>query len=484
MADHRYVETISFLERELESKSSGAPSLTLRLLLVDAYLSVGNIDQASAAIAATELSALSPAARKAVDKRKVRLSELRALFMPPDSSIDTLSSPDSPPDELSTEGKEEILVSNSYFETDLRQVLTDLSMETGIPILWDNTVQGLVTFEAVDKPLEDLLRSILLPAGYIYSLQKGTYFVGSPKPQDPAFGLLSMTEVISLSNIGAVEGIALLSDYFKPYVNASKTANTVCITAPPNIVERIRADLSQIDRPPTQILIEVVVTEISTDALRQIGIDWSLLGTSTNQTWKVATDHTDVDGAAIIGDFTRLGYNLGEYSVDLVASLEALVQSGEAHIRANPRIATLNGRTAEIGMTKDQYFVIATSSSEFYQYNTLQAVSSGIKLEITPYASSSGEITVHVKPEVGDVVGEGANNLPEINRRTASTTLRVKDGETFTIGGLTIQQAKQIRKKVPILGDIPILGWFFRYNETKQKNTQIVIFITPRILPG
>ncbi|MCK4409897.1 MAG: hypothetical protein KAW67_07415, partial [Candidatus Eisenbacteria sp.] len=72
----------------------------------------------------------------------------------------------------------------------------------------------------------------------------------------------------------------------------------------------------------------------------------------------------------------------------------------------------------------------------------------------------------------------------EISRRTASTTVRVSDGETFTIGGLSIQQEIVVHKKVPLLGDIPILGSIFRYEETSMRDSQIVIFITPHILKG
>jgi len=109
-------------------------------------------------------------------------------------------------------------------------------------------------------------------------------------------------------------------------------------------------------------------------------------------------------------------------------------------------------------------------------------VTSGIKLEITPYASKDREITVEVKPEVGDVVGEGSEGLPEISVRSASTSVRVKDGETFTIGGLNLEMEKKIRKKLPLLGDLPLFGYLFRYDESQVSETEVIIFITPQIL--
>jgi type II secretory pathway component GspD/PulD (secretin) len=484
LSEYRYVEAASFLVRELETLPAGTPRLSLLLLLADAQMGVGDLDAAAGTLGEAGRHSAGGAANNAIAARTSRLTKLRHLLAPPSLPETALDSTESQGDTTLVVEQQEYLITNSFFETDLRQVLTDLSMETGIPIVWDATVEGLVTFEAIDQPFEDVLRSILLPSGYVYSSQQGTYFVGSPSPDGPAFGLLSTTEVVSLSNIEATEAIRLLSDFFQPYVNANTTGNVVCITAPQSYVERIRSDLAKIDEPPTQILIDVVVSEISTDALRKIGLDWSFLGIDGDETVSIGTDHTDVGGAALIADITSLGVDIGSYTVDLAASLEALVQTGEARIRANPRIATLNGRTAEIGMTKDQYFVIATTTSEYTTYSTLQAVSSGIRLEITPYASASGEITVHVEPEVGDVVGRGEDDLPEISRRTASTTVRVKDGETFTIGGLSVQQEIVVQKKVPLLGDIPLLGAIFRYEEKSMRDNQIVIFITPHILKG
>ncbi len=479
----RYVEAASYLRTALRTLPEGAPRLPLILLLADAQMGIGDVEGARETLMEADGLAITTSQNKAVEKRHTTLSNLP---IPPRSPIpvsDSLMLAQML-EELEAEAwvMPVAYITNSFFETDLRQVLTDISMESGVPILWDATVQGLVTYEAVEQPLEVVLKAILMPAGYSFSFQDGAYYVGSSSPKDPAFALLSGTEVVTLSNIGATEAISLLSDYFEPYVKASKTANTVCITAPLPIIDRIRSDLAVLDEPPVQILIEVVVCEFSVDALRKMGLDWSLTQSTRNPTWSVGTDHTDIERAAITGTYTELSKDIGKYTADLTASLEALVESGDAQIRAKPRITTLNGRTAEIALTRDQYFVIQTGTGQFYQYAQLQAVTSGIRLEITPYASETDEITVYVKPEVGDVVGQGAEGLPEITNRTASTSVRVQDGETFTVGGLNLQREKTIRRKVPFLGDIPLLGYLFRYDQREVKDTEIIIFVTPYLL--
>jgi len=482
LSENRYAEAASYLELQLKILPTTTNRLPLMLLLADAQLGQGYLDDARQTLTEAESLVAKPSNQRAIESRSKKLAKLQTQqpVILPDAYIDTSAAV------LDLEMPQSAVtnapITNSFFETDLRQVLTDLSMEAAVPILWDATVQGLVTYEAKEQPLENVLKAILLPMGYTFSFQDGAYFVGSAKPEDPAFGLLSKTAVVTMANLDATEAIGLLSEYFKPYVKASKTANLVCITAPPNWIERIKSDLATLDLPPDQILIEVIVTEINKDALREIGIDWSLEGRRNNPIWNIGMDSANIADPSLLYNYTETALKIGDQYVDLTARLEALEQSGKATIRANPRITTMNGRTAQIAITKDQYFIIQTGSSQYYQYNTLQSVSSGIKLEITPFTAPSGEITVYVKPEVGDVVGKGQNDLPEISKRSASTSVRVRDGQTFTIGGLSLQADKNTRKKVPFLGDIPILGYLFRYDKMEKQDTEIVIFVTPHIL--
>ncbi len=477
MHERRYAEAGAYLRTALQTLPGGESPFPLILLLADAQLTIGDRAAAQATLNEAEARAITEAQKKAVTVRFRRLSELPHVSAVADQAgTEDLSSEDS----LT---QPQALVTNSFFETDLRQVLADLSSQTGVPIVWDAATQGLVTYEANKQPLEDVLKAILTPLGFSFRRDEGTYFVGSSSPKDPAFAMVSETRVVTLSNMDAEIAIGLLSDYFDPYVKADKTTNTVCITAPATIATRIEQDLKLLDKPPPQILIEVIVCELSKDALYKMGLDWSLTRTAgSNPSWSIGTNHTDIPNAAPSGSYTDIGYKIGKYTADLTASLEALESSGDAQIRAKPRITTLNGRTAEISLTRDQYFIIQTGSSQLYQYNTLQAVTSGIKLQITPYAAESGEITVYVKPEVGDVVGEGAQGLPEINKRAASTSVRVHDGETFTVGGLNIQRQKNIRRGIPFLSDIPFLGYLFRYSEHEAVDTEIIIFVTPYLL--
>lgn len=377
------------------------------------------------------------------------------------------------------------VVTNVWFETDLRQVLIDISQETAIPIVWDKTVEGLVTYEAMDTPLTKVLEDILFSNGYVYVLRDSTYYVGSAGVESLSFNILSETRTLQLSNMKAEEAVKLLPDSFRPYVKATNTSNTVCVTAPTAVAGRIIRDLKAIDAPVPQIEIEAVVVEFSTSAIRKLGVDWSLNGMSGGKTKASLSVSTPEMGDAVLAlDYLREAYKIGGKTADLAIALRAMADEGVAKIRATPQVRTLNGHTATLGITKEQYFFITPEEvGQYWGYwSRLETISSGIQLEITPYADSLGYITVNVKPQVDDVVGEGASGLPEISRRTANTTVRVKDGETITIGGLRVHDRKSVRRRVPILGSIPILGLLFGRTEKEVIESELVIFITPRVL--
>lgn len=161
--------------------------------------------------------------------------------------------------------------------------------------------------------------------------------------------------------------------------------------------------------------------------------------------------------------------------------MKLLCETNSATILANPRVTAMDGKKAEIKVTTEEYFKITTGPAQ-YAYATIEAIESGIMLEMTPHIGTGGEITLEVTPEVSDVVGVGAEGLPMITRRKAATTVRVKDGGTVVIGGLANSTTHDMVSKVPLLGDIPVLGGLFKSTEAKRSTRDILIFITPRLL--
>ncbi len=212
-------------------------------------------------------------------------------------------------------------------------------------------------------------------------------------------------------------------------------------------------------------MLEAMILEISQDDLKDIGFNFATrflqFSTTTGST----------------GNFAY-----SSIANDELVQISALVQKGAARLRANPRIATGDGQTAEMEVGRENYFTIVTGSANF-AYNTLEVIRSGISLRITPRILDDGnEVVALVEPEVRDVTGRGVNGLPEITFRRAATNVRVKNGESIVIGGLLNDFDTTTQSKIPVLGDLPLVGKLFRGTNTRHTKTETVIIITPRVL--
>lgn len=375
-------------------------------------------------------------------------------------------------------GKEEgELVSNSFFETDIREVLRDISAQTGVKIIADETVQGSISIELKEVPLEDALQMVLSIGNYTFKkMPEGYFLVGLCTPNSPSFNRLSVSEYFRPNYLKARELQSLVSEFYKPYLQINEDVNTLIITASPEIVKRLKEDLVKFDQPQRQVMLEAVVIELSEEGKKSLGVTWgSMLDGGFSVYAPSDASYTKASTGITSYEFS------GTMSTDLLMRINTLIYKGKAKIRANPRVATLEGKQAEIFVGREEYFLINVGGTA-QAYYTLQSIATGVVLKITPYVDKDKQITVTIAPQVSEVVGKGATNLPVVTRRTASTTLRVNDGETIAIGGLVQEQSSETISRVPILGSLPILGFFFRHKKTSTESKEVVIFITPRLL--
>ncbi len=374
------------------------------------------------------------------------------------------------------------LVSNIFFETDLRQALKDLSNESGITIIADNTVQGLVTLEFENEPLESVLSKILSGGGFTFRKINDFYLVGSPLIENQAFPLLTETEYYCPDYINAKQVPLLLSDFYRPYVRVNDQTNSIAITASPELIKQIKSSVKSIDVPPKQISIEAVVTELSNDAKRSMGIDWNWLGESGKKTVNVKTNLNSALGdSSFTGQLIRSGINYKSFHYNVLLNLKALATEGKAKIRAHPKITAMNGQQASIFIGSERYFSIVTGPVN-YPYTQLERISVGITLKIVPRISSKNEITASIECEVSEVSEIGLSGLPLVTKRNANTNIRVKNGEVVAIGGLTQEYTVDTKKKIPVLGSIPLLGYLFSHSKTEKVEKEIAIFIAPHLI--
>lgn len=371
------------------------------------------------------------------------------------------------------------LVTNIFYDTFVIDALSDVSVQTGIPIIADTTVSGFVTLDLVDVPFEEALNRICIPLGLTYRLMDGGYYlVGAATTDNPTFALLSDIHVVKVRYQNADTVSRLLTESYKPFVKVDSETNTIVITASPEMIARIQSDIAMIDRPIRQVMLQVLVTELSDGARKALGTEWQ---------WESSKLSSNVEGALSFTAgvlTTALGYGPTSIS-DFLVALKAEVQKGKAEIHANPRIVTLDGKPAEIFLGEEQQHIVLVESESGQSISRQRIVAeTGIRLKFTPRISDEGEITISVEPEVSIVTGTNKEGFPIIASRRASTTVRVRDGETFVLGGLVSEINVKSTTKVPLLGDLPLLGKLFRSENSSSTETEILIMVTPVILDG
>jgi len=182
----------------------------------------------------------------------------------------------------------------------------------------------------------------------------------------------------------------------------------------------------------------------------------------------------------------RIDYsNVGDLPYDFEARLRALEAEQRANIRAAPRMAVINGHQANIFIGVRRFITV-----EYITFGQttekIQGVDVGVKLRVTPLTGGGGEITLKIEPDGTEVSNiselDPETGLPVLSTRQTGTTVRVKDGETVMIGGLSQRQIEDRWTKIPVLGDLPLIGKLFRSRTKTAVNSELVVFITPHIL--
>lgn len=248
--------------------------------------------------------------------------------------------------------------------------------------------------------------------------------------------------------------------------------NAIWVKGSPEQIARTKAQIALIDVPVDSVILETQFVELTESGVKAIGIDF------TNANGQIAV------GTLQYGQYVPFGLEPKQVqpSFNLQAAIYAQVQKGEGRIVSRPRIAAQSGSTAKI-ITGDALPIVTaiTLSGVNGVSQQVQYVNVGVTLQIAPRVSPDGYVTSHIYAVVSSVTGY-SQGYPIISQREAETSASVRDGETFVIGGLTQENNLSTKNKIPLLGDIPIVGQLFRNQRTTRSRTELYIIITPRIV--
>ncbi len=297
--------------------------------------------------------------------------------------------------------------------------------------------------------------------------------------------------------------------------------NKLIITDVPEIFPQIENILAELDIKPPQILIEAQIVEVTKSSGLSVGFEY---GGSDGTLLSVSAPSRSLAGDTFHGwgdnrstklhgwswIFPSWAESPGEASSSSSSSgdsgsssggtkvglldfsafnivIRSLLSRGEAKYLGKPKVVTLNNKTATITIATDAAIGqnITQSGGTDSQTTTTQSAERkrvGLTLQVTPQVNREGFVTLYVQPSYSDVVASALKDTYDTTTRAAATLVRVKNGQTVVIGGLLSSREMEQTRKVPLLGDIPVLGWLFTSRSKDKSTTDLVIFITPTIL--
>ncbi len=342
-----------------------------------------------------------------------------------------------------------------------------------------------------DVPPEAAFFTLLKANGLWYEKQRGTnIYIVSKMEGIPADKLV--TEIIGCEYASAAD----MRDIIKGNLSSDGTftvdqrTNSIILSDVPESVARLKKILAELDRPSKQVLIEVKIVEINLTAASELGVSWDWTGT--------AGEGSHVGAATLEHSFGTIAEGLLSLSIgkhasnigvrDLYSTITALEQEGLADLLASPRILTLDGKPASIMITEHIAMAQKVSRATVAGQPDVEEPiygDIGVTLTVTPHVLNERFAILDVKPSVSSARRSAyfPDDAVDTQERTAETSVMVEDGQTIVIGGLFRKDQKKSISKVPLLGNIPILGYLFRKTITDTIKTEITVFLTPHIIP-
>ncbi|MHA2939288.1 type IV pilus secretin PilQ [Vibrio sp. RC27] len=280
-------------------------------------------------------------------------------------------------------------------------------------------------------------------------------------------------------------------------ISTDVRSNSLIIMDTPSVIQKVRDLVSQLDVPVQQVEIEARIVVMSEGTLDEIGVRWGILQQGTtlplggsingSSDESVSSDRIDqqlaINLPATSSSASSLAFQLATLGSGTLLDLElsALQSESKAEVISSPRLITTNRRTAYIEQGTEIPYQESSSDGE----SSIEFKKAVLSLEVTPYLSENDQFILDLtvtQDQPGEVVKTGTGEAVAITTQRMATQVKVRDGETIVLGGVKQQSTSDSSDKVPVLGDLPILGKLFRRDYQQMTKSELLIFVTPTLL--
>lgn len=408
-------------------------------------------------------------------------------------------------------------ISLDFQDANLMDILKIFSMQSGLNFIASESVRNRKITLYLDKvPLQDAMDKLFDANNLAYELDKeANMFIVKDMGKPPAETItkvfyLKNSSVPSASinsdskdNLGTEGGdsagntMSILTAVTQVLTEQGKISedsrtNSLIITDIAPRFSAIEGVIAHLDIPQPQVLLEVEMLDVSKNTVDKMGFNWANAA-SYSMTIASASRATNFPLSSFAKGLTgnnNITAGSVTFPTNLTMVLDFLRTNTDSKYLARPRIMTLNNQPAEIKIaTQETVGSVTITQGQGTASTTTtstERVETGVTLRVTPQINiDSGEITMFIMPKVKDATAGtlGTTSYKDPEERSTKSIVRVKDGDTVIIGGLIRNQTSTTENRIPILGDIPVLGALFRHKyKDKDRERELLVFITPRII--
>jgi len=283
----------------------------------------------------------------------------------------------------------------------------------------------------------------------------------------------------------------MVSTYGMVAINEKNNSILICDT--PENLPRIVAEVKKADRTPQQVMVEVVILDVQLRDDTEIGVNWDLLSTDlydvayrqnlTSSRLSAVPPSSLTTGNATAFNTVGLGGDFSVISGTIRHILHAIQQKRDVEILASPRALVVSGQSATIKAVEEIPYeeVVDTAQGGAAALTSTRFKEVGVNLQVTATVTDGNNIFITVDTEQNVRTGESERGVPVVDTRQANTSLLLQDGQTVILGGLRREETAKAVNQVPILGDLPLIGFFFKSSSTVVNRSELVVLLSPHI---
>ena len=365
-------------------------------------------------------------------------------------------------------------------EASLSEVLRVLADRSGMNfVVAEGVHREKISIILNNTPLDEAINLLVRASGLSYEIIGGSILIAEPDKLKDEVGLSSY--VVELKYAKAKEVASSLVDLTKSIKVDEGGNKLICFTSPRMILE-IERIVKAIDQPHILVLLETRLIEVRMDKLGKYGINWDVV--------TGVEDGGIRSGVSIPEAPIKQAFNFSNGTtrdaMNLRVAVDLMAGHGDARILMDSKLTTTNNREASLHIGEVVPYVIQSynMSGSGGANQQIEKENIGVMLTMTPHINDKNQITLNLTPEVSNISEwKGPNaDMPVISTRKTSTTVRVEDGQTVILAGLLREETKETVRKLPILGNIPVLGLLFQNKKVENLKTNLIIEVVPRII--